>query len=130
MRDRSTRSDRSRHSRVLSRGEMHSLWTKVWTPQQGLRNVSRSCGVTDAGSSRACGRPHLPTRQTTTRLGSGEDTVDHRTDDGRTNARPALGSVWRTLIEDLPPNQRAWLAASSPVTVHENTVIIAVADEF
>ncbi|HLN75791.1 MAG TPA: chromosomal replication initiator protein DnaA [Nocardioidaceae bacterium] len=34
------------------------------------------------------------------------------------------------LIEDLPPNQRAWLAASRPVTVHENTAIIAVADEF
>jgi chromosomal replication initiator protein len=34
------------------------------------------------------------------------------------------------LIEDLPPNQRAWLAASRPVTIHENTAIIAVADEF
>ncbi|HEU4514118.1 MAG TPA: chromosomal replication initiator protein DnaA [Nocardioidaceae bacterium] len=34
------------------------------------------------------------------------------------------------LIEDLPPNQRAWLAASRPVTIHENTAIVAVADEF
>ncbi|HSE10027.1 MAG TPA: chromosomal replication initiator protein DnaA [Nocardioidaceae bacterium] len=34
------------------------------------------------------------------------------------------------LIEDLPPNQRAWLAASRPVTIHENTAIIAVADDF
>ncbi|HEX6249189.1 MAG TPA: chromosomal replication initiator protein DnaA [Nocardioidaceae bacterium] len=34
------------------------------------------------------------------------------------------------LIEDLPPNQRAWLAASRPVTVHESTAIVAVADEF
>ena len=41
-----------------------------------------------------------------------------------------LGRVWAMLIEDLPPNQRAWLAASRPVTVHENTAIIAVADEF
>ena len=41
-----------------------------------------------------------------------------------------LASVWRTLVEDLPPSQRAWLAASSPVTLHEHTAIIAVADEF
>jgi chromosomal replication initiator protein len=41
-----------------------------------------------------------------------------------------LATVWTMLIEDLPPNQRAWLAASRPVTIHENTAIIAVADEF
>jgi chromosomal replication initiator protein len=38
--------------------------------------------------------------------------------------------VWSHLVEDLPPNQRAWLAASRPVTLHENTAIIAVADDF
>ncbi len=41
-----------------------------------------------------------------------------------------LATVWAMLIDDLPPNQRAWLAASRPVTIHENTAIIAVADEF
>ena len=41
-----------------------------------------------------------------------------------------LGTVWRTLIDDLPPSQRAWLTASQPVTLHEHTAIIAVADEF
>ena len=41
-----------------------------------------------------------------------------------------LGTVWRTLIDDLPPSQRAWLAASRPVTLHEHTAIVAVADEF
>ncbi|MFZ5849572.1 MAG: chromosomal replication initiator protein DnaA [Actinomycetota bacterium] len=41
-----------------------------------------------------------------------------------------LATVWAALIEDLPPNQRAWLTASRPVTVHENTAIIAVSDEF
>jgi chromosomal replication initiator protein len=41
-----------------------------------------------------------------------------------------LATVWAMLIEDLPPNQRAWLAASRPVTIHENTAIIAVADDF
>jgi chromosomal replication initiator protein len=41
-----------------------------------------------------------------------------------------LATVWSLLIDDLPPNQRAWLAASRPVTIHENTAIVAVADEF
>ncbi|MGZ4453205.1 MAG: chromosomal replication initiator protein DnaA [Nocardioides sp.] len=41
-----------------------------------------------------------------------------------------LGTVWRQLVEDLPPNQRAWLAASQPMTLHESTAIIAVADDF
>jgi chromosomal replication initiator protein len=49
---------------------------------------------------------------------------------GTTSGAPDLASVWRTLVEDLPPSQRAWLAASSPVTLHEHTAIIAVADEF
>ncbi|HSE69306.1 MAG TPA: chromosomal replication initiator protein DnaA [Nocardioidaceae bacterium] len=49
---------------------------------------------------------------------------------GRDGAPQDLASVWSHLIEDLPPNQRAWLAASRPVTIHENTAIIAVADEF
>ncbi|MFL6134542.1 MAG: hypothetical protein ACJ72A_17185, partial [Nocardioidaceae bacterium] len=46
------------------------------------------------------------------------------------NAAPRLDTVWRNLIEDLPPNQRAWLAGSMPVTLHENTAIIAVGNEF
>jgi chromosomal replication initiator protein len=45
-------------------------------------------------------------------------------------AAPRLDTVWRNLIEDLPPNQRAWLTGSMPVTLHENTAIIAVGDEF
>ncbi len=41
-----------------------------------------------------------------------------------------LHTLWRQLVDDLPPNQKAWLAASSPVTLHESTAIIAVADDF
>ena len=44
--------------------------------------------------------------------------------------RPDLATVWTGLVDDLPPNQRAWLAASRPVTMHENTAIVAVADDF
>ena len=44
--------------------------------------------------------------------------------------RPSSDRVWSALVEDLPPNQRAWLAGSRPVTLHESTAIIAVADDF
>ena len=43
---------------------------------------------------------------------------------------PDLSTVWRQLVDDLPPSQRAWLTASRPVTLHEHTAIIAVADDF
>jgi chromosomal replication initiator protein len=50
--------------------------------------------------------------------------------DGTSDSPVQLDTEWRKLVEDLPPNQRAWLAGSRPVTLHENTAIIAVADEF
>ena len=34
------------------------------------------------------------------------------------------------VVDDLQPNQQAWLRASEPVTLHENTAIIAVPNEF
>ncbi len=43
---------------------------------------------------------------------------------------PRLDDLWHGLVEDLPPNQRAWLANSRPMTLHEGTAIIAVGDEF
>jgi chromosomal replication initiator protein len=45
-------------------------------------------------------------------------------------ATSQLDSLWRSLVDDLPANQRAWLAASQPVTLHEGTAIIAVGNEF
>lgn len=42
----------------------------------------------------------------------------------------ALATVWRGLIDDLQPNQRAWLRSSEPVTLHETTAIIAVPNDF
>jgi chromosomal replication initiator protein len=41
-----------------------------------------------------------------------------------------LAAVWRGLVDDLQPNQRAWLRASEPVTLHEHTAIIAVPNDF
>ncbi|MGI8702068.1 MAG: chromosomal replication initiator protein DnaA [Nocardioidaceae bacterium] len=42
----------------------------------------------------------------------------------------ALVQAWNTLVGDLPVSQRAWLSAARPVTLHENTAIVAVPDDF
>ena len=68
-------------------------------PSRGAFTVSR------AMSASACATPTVPAE----------------------TGAPDLASVWRTLVEDLPPSQRAWLTASRPVTLHEHTAIIAVA---
>jgi chromosomal replication initiator protein len=41
-----------------------------------------------------------------------------------------LEKAWTELVNDLPASHRAWLSASQPVTLHENTAIVAVADDF
>ncbi len=46
------------------------------------------------------------------------------------DAAPDLGEVWRRLVADLQPHQRAWLQASEPVTLHHDSAIIAVANDF
>ncbi len=43
---------------------------------------------------------------------------------------PDLASVWTAIIAELPPNQRAWLRASQPVTLHGSTAIIEVPNDF
>jgi chromosomal replication initiator protein len=41
-----------------------------------------------------------------------------------------LVGLWQRLVANLPANQSAWLTRSRPVTLHEGTAFIAVADEF
>ncbi|MFI5691492.1 chromosomal replication initiator protein DnaA [Kribbella sp. NPDC051586] len=41
-----------------------------------------------------------------------------------------LGDAWTRVLAGLPPNQRAWLTNSRPVTLHESTAIVAVPDDF
>jgi chromosomal replication initiator protein len=41
-----------------------------------------------------------------------------------------LTTVWHHLVEQLEPKHQAWVRTSEPVTLHGNTAIIAVADEF
>ncbi|MFI7059923.1 chromosomal replication initiator protein DnaA [Kribbella sp. NPDC050124] len=41
-----------------------------------------------------------------------------------------LNDAWTRVLAGLPPNQRAWLTNSRPVTLHESTAIVAVPDDF
>jgi chromosomal replication initiator protein len=41
-----------------------------------------------------------------------------------------LVRAWTQLVEELPSSHRAWVTASQPVTIHENTAIVAVPDDF
>jgi chromosomal replication initiator protein len=41
-----------------------------------------------------------------------------------------LATAWQRVVDELQPNQQAWVRASEPVTLHSNTAIIAVADDF
>ena len=43
---------------------------------------------------------------------------------------PDLTDAWRAVLDNIQPNQRAWLSACDPVTVHDELAIIAVPDEF
>jgi chromosomal replication initiator protein len=43
---------------------------------------------------------------------------------------PDLSRLWTTVIDDLPASQKAFLAESRPVTLHESTAIVAVPDDF
>ena len=43
---------------------------------------------------------------------------------------PDLTDAWRAVLDNIQPNQRAWLSVCDPVTVHDELAIIAVPDEF
>jgi len=43
---------------------------------------------------------------------------------------PDLIDAWRAVLDNIQPNQRAWLSSCDPVTVHDELAIIAVPDEF
>ena len=46
------------------------------------------------------------------------------------SVRQDIHEVWDQLISDLPPNERAWLSSSRPVSLQDNHAIIAVSDDF
>ena len=72
-----------------------------------------------------------------------ENSVEHprSAHRGRVETSEAWRQSWKTrrptsersgasIVRDLQPNQRAWLRASEPVTLHESTAIIAVPNDF
>ena len=41
-----------------------------------------------------------------------------------------LESLWSSIVDNLPPNQRTWLTSSRPLMLAENTAVVAVPNEF
>ena len=62
--------------------------------------------------------------------------MDNEPPDPTTPVAPAVAplaafeAVWRRIVDDLQPHQRGWLRASAPVTLHRDTAIVAVSNEF
>ncbi|OIJ25215.1 chromosomal replication initiator protein DnaA [Nocardioides luteus] len=44
--------------------------------------------------------------------------------------QPDLQSAWTRVVAELPPNQRAWLRDSEPLTLHGSTAIVEVPNDF
>jgi chromosomal replication initiator protein len=82
-------------------GRVHSLWTKLWTD---IRRNKEKAVLVD----------HPQADQTQQTAGAPTD----------------LHAAWRGVLSDLQAYQRAWLATSQPVTLHESTAIIAVPNDF
>ena len=45
-------------------------------------------------------------------------------------SRPDLLKLWTALVSDLPLQQRIWLSASRPLSLHEGMAVISVPDDF
>ncbi|MGH3349774.1 MAG: chromosomal replication initiator protein DnaA [Nocardioides sp.] len=44
--------------------------------------------------------------------------------------QPDLQSAWTSVVAELPPNHRAWLRDSEPLTLHGSTAIVEVPNDF
>jgi chromosomal replication initiator protein len=102
---------------------VHNLWTKLWThPGPELSGFpARAAQVLDHGITE---RTRTPTTQAAT------DTARDTERVGTLEQISDLDVAWRGVVDDLQPNQRAWLRASEPVTLHESTAIVAVPNDF
>ncbi len=49
---------------------------------------------------------------------------------GETPQASHLEILWPGIVDNLPPNQRVWLASSKPLMLAENTAVVAVPNEF
>src|SRR4051812_26785552 len=120
---------------------MHNLWIKVWRAGTGLQTGGRATGPEpanrpnsdDHGMERRRARRRFLSQGTRQHVEHGADMSGQQHQPGagsRSRTAEDLVRVWAQLLENLPPNQRAWLAASKPLALHENNAIIAVGDEF
>ncbi len=70
-------------------------------------------------------RPRVDTAQ-----GTGPESNRSTEATGGSHRAVQLEVLWPGIVDNLPPNQRVWLAASKPLMLAENTAVVAVPDEF
>src|SRR3954454_19655651 len=98
---------RERLGRLVPQGlsHVHKVWTNLW----------------NRGSPRAGADPRQPPVQRRQRdVQRAVIPVDNDSE---------LAAAWQHVIDELQPNQQAWVRTSEAVTLHGNTAIIAVGDE-
>ena len=76
---------------------------------------------TPTGPGRGTSRPEVDAR-----VDQDDDTVPAPDQAGK----PDLMTLWATLVGDLPLQQRIWLSASRPISLHEGMAVISVPDDF
>jgi chromosomal replication initiator protein len=113
---------RARAAAYQTSHSVHNLWINLWNgrpqrPRCVLGDLRRRRGAPVKGA------PERGPGSRGVNIGGNAVEPQHSPD-------PDLLSVWRKLVDDLPPNQNAWLRSSKPLALHENTAIIAVGDEF
>ena len=99
--------------------QVHNLWTTLWT---STRPTSSRCW-------------HPPHRWRSAQLSNQAVRPPAYRKYGFVEHPPSvpphdLIAIWNKVLGELQPFQRAWLRASEPVTLHADTLIIAVANDF
>jgi chromosomal replication initiator protein len=69
-------------------------------------------------------------RQGVETQGSGSTAGSSSSSGGENPQASQLEVLWPGIVDNLPPNQRVWLASSKPLMLAENTAVVAVPNEF
>src|SRR5689334_13478867 len=88
---------------------LHRLWRRVWSSKGEIATTRSTRAVTKGG---------------------GERVDDQQVNQQSSGHEADLEQAWWSVVGRLQPNQRAWLEASAPVTLHGDQAIIEVVDEF
>ena len=119
----------------------NNRWSGQRYAAAGTGSAEEAGPARNEGDGRADGdggnaEPRMPETRTTEPRPAEQRPVDRPVEPRQVERAEAagpvmdLGDAWTRVLAGLPPNQRAWLTNSRPVTLHESTAIVAVPDDF